>query len=85
MDWRRRFAEYKAALAAHGRAQACLDQLQARLAACTRDDERAAINDGVAVARRRARRTNKDLALATDAFTHGRSVPEALWSAPDDI
>ena len=85
VEWLDRFADYKAALAAHDRAQGCVDQLQIRLAACTRDDERAAINDGVAVAKRRARRTSRRLAVATDAFTQGRSVPEAIWSAPDEI
>ncbi len=85
MDWRRRFADYKAALAAHERAQGCIDQLQHRLAACTADEERAAIDAGIAVALRRARLTSRTLVAATNAFAQGRSILEAIWGAPDDI
>ena len=85
MDWRQCFAEYKAALASHQRAQSCADELQSRLATCTADEERPAINAGIAVAERRARLASKTLAAATDAFTQGRSVLEAIWGAPDDI
>lgn len=85
MDWLHRFAEYEAALAAHGRAQGCIDQLQTRLTTCGADDERAAINAGLAVATQRARLTGKALAAATNAFTAERSVLEAVWAAPDDI
>ena len=84
-DWRQRFADYKAALACHQRAQSCADELQNRLTACTTDDERSALNDGVMVALRRLRLTSESLASATDAFTHGRSVVEAIWNAPDDM
>ena len=85
MDWRRRFADYKAALAGHQRAQGCADALQNRLTACTTEDERAAIEAGIAVAERRARQASRTLAAATDAFAQGRSVLEAVWGAPDDI
>ena len=85
MDWRRRFADYKAALASHQRAQGCADLLQSRLTACTTDDERAAINAGMAVAERRAQRARASLAAATDAFTQGRSVLETIWNAPDEL
>ncbi len=37
------------------------------------------------VALRRLRLTSESLASATDAFTHGRSVVEAIWNAPDDM
>lgn len=85
MDWPRRFAEYKAALAAHERARGCVDQLRTCLAACTADDTRAAVKEGLAVAERRARLTSRKLAAATEAFAEGRSVLEAIWTAPDDI
>lgn len=84
-DWRQRFTDYKAALAAHQRAQACADELQARLKACTTDQERAAVGVGVALAVRRLSLASEDLALTTGAFTRGRSVLEAIWNAPDDI
>ncbi len=83
--WLDRLADYKAARAAHDRAQACVDQLQGRLAAGASDDERAAISGGLAVAKRRASLTADRLAAATDTFTGGRSVLEAVWTAPDEI
>ena len=43
MDWRQCFAEYKAALTSHQRAQSCADELQSRLATCTADCERSAL------------------------------------------
>jgi hypothetical protein len=85
VDWRRRFADYQAALAAHQRAQGCVEQLQTRLAACMGEGEIAAIEAGMAVAERRARRASKTLAAATNAFTQGRSVLEAVWDAPDEV
>lgn len=85
LDWRRRFAEYEAALYAHVRAQALVDQLQARRAACATDQERSAVDEGLTVAIRRAGLTNRTLVEATNAFTGGLSVLEALWSAPDEI
>ena len=85
VQWRRRFADYRAAQAAHDRAWACIDQLQTRLAVCNSDSERAAFNEGIAIAKRRARLASENLAAATDAFTQGRSVVEAIWNAPDDI
>ncbi|MGZ3274059.1 MAG: hypothetical protein ACXU8Z_09875 [Caulobacteraceae bacterium] len=85
MEWRQRFAAYKAALAAHERAQVCLEALQSRLAACAAENERAALEEGVAVAKRRLRLTSKVLDQATAAFTQGLSVLEAIWSAPDEV
>lgn len=85
MDWRQRFADYKAALAAHEGTQGCVDQLQSRLMVCTSDEERAAIEAGIAVARRRVCLTSRTLAAATDAFAQGCYVLEAIWNAPDDI
>ncbi len=85
MDWQQRLAKYQAALATHERAQGCVDQLQTRLEACASDCERAAINGGLALARRRARLTSRKLAGAMEAFTQGRSVLETIWSAPDEI
>jgi hypothetical protein len=85
MDWRLRFGDYKAALAANESAQACVEQLQDRLRTCTADVERTALEAGLAIAQRRARGTANRLAAATEAFTQGRSVLEAIWEAPDDI
>jgi hypothetical protein len=84
-DWRQRFADYTAARAAHQRAQACADELQARLSACTTDHESAAVGNGAALAVRRLTLASEQLALATSAFTQGRSVLEAIWNAPDEI
>ena len=84
-DWRQRFTDYKTALASHQRAQGWVDELEGRLTACTTQDERAAIGDGVTLAKRRLRLTGENLASATDAFAQGRSVVEAIWNAPDDI
>ena len=85
LDWRRRFAEYEAALGSHVRAQALVDQLQARRTACATDQERSAVDEGLAVAIRRLRLTNRTLVEATNAFIGGLSVLEAIWDAPDDI
>ena len=84
-EWLDRFADYRAALAAHDRAQDCIDQLQSRLEACAGDEDRAALEAGLALAKRRAGRTGDRLAAATDAFTGGRPVLEAIWTAPEDI
>jgi hypothetical protein len=85
MDWRRRFSDYKAALACHERARRCADELQSRLAACTTGDERVAIRAGIAVANRRTSLAGEKLVAATEAFAQGQSVLEAIWNAPDDI
>jgi hypothetical protein len=83
--WRQRFAAFEAAEAAHHRTQACIHQLEARLAACNTEDEHSAIKAGLAVAGRRASFTSRTLAIATNGFAQGRSVLEAIWDAPDDI
>ena len=85
MDWRRRFTDYKAARGAYQRAQACLAELEGRLVACAAKDEKTALEEGVAVAKRRLELRNRALDHATAAFTQGRSVLEAIWSAPDDV
>lgn len=83
--WRQRFSDFEAAEAAHDRAQACVHQLEVRLAASATDGERAALKAGLAVAERRSTLAGRTLAVATNAFTEGRSVLEAIWDAPDDI
>lgn len=85
MDWRRCFADYQAALVSHERAQGHVDQLQARLSASATEDEKAALRNGIAVARLRLNLTSRTLASAADAFARGASVLDAVWSAPDDV